>query len=1380
MSRVQYSKMPHYDESFFNDDNQNQKRNKRSYRVYKNGLNPLNILESGDVLQALEERGTSVIKRNIRNIKHRGNRYKPDACPSHVQNAKYKTQDVLGIRTPRISVFDPSKYYDIRNNNVVPLSSCKSFDNLTLKKTRNGDYKDKIRNGSSLQNLVCEENLKHFSSPLEECVATTRKEDVRNSYSVAEARRRPMRRVSRSTAAPGVGVYRQIGDRGADKRTIKESEVCGEAGSGHRGSLRGANKLARRARSFKDDLLERISNMRSPAQAHHQPHLSSAIRSHSPLSPKLRNMGPKSVATVEEGEVTPAKELERLVKEVTFGLKHFSDVITKRKLEMLPDNGTIVFESIANIHKAIKPYCSRSPPLTAAVKRLCTALAMLIRLCDEITAVSLRADATNEELDTSAAALSPEHVSSVVKGVTAAVEEVAALAQQHMTRPALSPRPPLVSPRSTQRNSLPDIPLTPKERSLLTGESGTETSGVRASHSSESVLDAPDSPPPKPARPIRKIELAPPLPPKRKSANDNSLLALSIDRLSLQSHSSGSLDSMLNVSNDEERNAHDSINHDQVFATPPNSDLVGMCSCNSANEIRASIESHEMHMNNVHAHSNHNRFSNESGFVSVGHAEISTEHSFTSTFSSHLYSSHTDSTFESTDYVTEMKCTVQSFEGRMNVINMNSVTSHHSSKLASITSDESETPPELPVKTRRNIRADVQQHFPNVEIRQSPVCSLHGDARPHTLADHHPPRPPPLPLKKKHIMAYMEMFGNCSHPPNNVAAPTDMFRHSIHTYNLASAQQTSSGTISVQRHQQVQRSIAQSFTVQHFGTPPPPLSGSDESMMKKSAGTSPVPPEPPALPPKMNKNKAQVSVNSSNELLPPPSPRPSSNNSSTDESFMNNVSSEELYLSSNTPGKFPLEDELENIVQQPMPSPVPSQRSEGSSEPAVATVEPNTNASAESEDIILQTDISQWLLLKAPAKEGPEVRGGHPDALIVLATKATKESDEYFAYQEAFLATYRTWVSPGGLVARLVRRAHHLRARTHELRSTLALLTRIVADLTMADLDRPLMQEIMEFIYWLVDAEELPIAKALRQILVDKQKQLHFQQTNNRYEYDTPCYGTVSLRRDTLLDFKASELAEQMTLLDAALFVRITTAEVLSWPRDQSEESSPNLTRFTEHFNKMSYWARSRILEQEEAREREKYASKFLKVMKALRKMNNFNSYLALVSALDSPPVRRLGWPRAIVDTLHDHCALIDSSKSFSAYRNALAETQPPCIPYIGLVLQDLTFVHIGNPDLLPDGRINFTKRWQQYQVMESMKRFHKEQYKFKKNERIQAMFNGFDDVLSEEAMWQVSESIKPRGGRSRNASAPSPPAPAPAPAATAAPAPAPAHAQTA
>lgn len=45
-----------------------------------------------------------------------------------------------------------------------------------------------------------------------------------------------------------------------------------------------------------------------------------------------------------------------------------------------------------------------------------------------------------------------------------------------------------------------------------------------------------------------------------------------------------------------------------------------------------------------------------------------------------------------------------------------------------------------------------------------------------------------------------------------------------------------------------------------------------------------------------------------------------------------------------------------------------------------------------------------------------------------------------------------------------------------------------------------------------------------------------------------------------------------MTLLDAELFLKIEIPEVLIWAQEQNEEKSPNLTKFTEHFNKMSYW----------------------------------------------------------------------------------------------------------------------------------------------------------------------------------------------------------------
>ena len=61
-------------------------------------------------------------------------------------------------------------------------------------------------------------------------------------------------------------------------------------------------------------------------------------------------------------------------------------------------------------------------------------------------------------------------------------------------------------------------------------------------------------------------------------------------------------------------------------------------------------------------------------------------------------------------------------------------------------------------------------------------------------------------------------------------------------------------------------------------------------------------------------------------------------------------------------------------------------------------------------------------------------------------------------------------------------------------------------------------------------------------------------------------------RKATLLDFSSQEIAEQMTILDAELFQKIEIPEVLLWAKEQSEELSPNLTIFTEHFNKMSFW----------------------------------------------------------------------------------------------------------------------------------------------------------------------------------------------------------------
>lgn len=203
----------------------------------------------------------------------------------------------------------------------------------------------------------------------------------------------------------------------------------------------------------------------------------------------------------------------------------------------------------------------------------------------------------------------------------------------------------------------------------------------------------------------------------------------------------------------------------------------------------------------------------------------------------------------------------------------------------------------------------------------------------------------------------------------------------------------------------------------------------------------------------------------------------------------------------------------------------------------------------------------------------------------------------------------------------------------------------------------------MNFVQQLISCGELTLAKALRVKHLERHEA-----KQATIKYNNPnVVSSISLNgRDlSLLNFKSEHIAEQMTLLDAELFMKIEIPEVLIWAQEQNEERSPNLTRFTEHFNKMSYWSRTRLLTAETKDIREKYFLKFIKVMKHLRKINNYNSYLALLSALDSAPIRRLEWQKHVQEGLKEYCALIDSSSSFRAYRQALAETQPPCIPYM-------------------------------------------------------------------------------------------------------------------
>ncbi|XP_049301021.1 guanine nucleotide-releasing factor 2 isoform X5 [Anopheles funestus] len=1315
-----------------------------------------------------------------------------------------------------------------------------------------------------------------------------------------------------ATSAPTTGGCNDQNSSSSGSGTNTTVTPGAPGSSGHKGSIRG-NKLARRARSFKDDFLEKISQIRTPTNT--------MTRSHSPNSPRggsgtgsgsgnSASYGSRKSTTDEPSK--PVQDLNYHVRQVKNALTHFKDVILKNKLEMLPGNGTVVLESIANVHTALQSYTlnEQSTAFINATNHVYVSLGNLLKLCDEVLLTKEGDDCPS---------LSKENVKEVVELVENAVNNLVNLANEKLSdrkanvsagnvtgggtlsstsgtssntlqRPAVD----VVS----QRTSLPDIPLTPRERDIL---EQTSLKTVRASHSTESILrDSSPPPPPKPPLPDRSQEPPPPLPPKRKSqhaknhsfhdttssdcnSTDSTMFhvgggssvgigsggtggisgSIGLDRMSLRSRSpedncsllsasAGSLDSALNHSREEDELR--ALTSCSSHASAPAASLGGLVMLGtSSTGTQAWEEPADLVGLPQNSNSSLNRNSNESGFESMYSLRVSrdqqqqqqqmmhyqstavsatTHHHQKSASSSSSSSSYVHKSESIVDGITALVVTSgkaslqQQQQLHLQQHHQSQVLHHHHQQqqqqhfhqkidtIITQASDEAtvdskgieqlacsastvstsglskllvqdpsidevgnddvfprssaDRPPALPVKTRSHsikrerhpsqydnvdevdLERSVQDSFGHFPMQNSPSYLYSRQQMFHNLPSKHisliEPRhmtrfqeePPPLPIKKKHmfqsvaysVMAYMEIFGSATQNQS------EFMRHSVHTYNLAHSEQVSTSS-TTSNH-----SISLSQTMS--------LSPSRIAPATVSPPNSPnVSVKPPALPPKRQRiNSKTPSIAST----PPASPKifqdqhhymhhhhhqqqtPTTINTSPSPSTTSLVSTQSgAGLKLTAVGNQTLDVKtskngitiLEQQQQQPL-------------------------------NLMEELDVSNYLVFKKENEDGPDVKGGHPDALIIHATRVQKNSDDDCledAYGEAFITTFRTFISPLELIQKLSHRytVYHCQmndAKQKAAKESFSLLVRVVNDLTTPDLSERLLVILMNFDYQLVSAGHLTMAKLLRVKLIEKA--LIYKQKAS-LTVQTLSSRALVAQPPTLLDLKSAEIAEQMTLLDAELFQKIEIPEVLIWAQEQCEERSPNLTRFTEHFNKMSYWARTQILSQNDAKDREKHVIKFIKIMKHLRKINNYNSYLALLSALDSAPIRRLEWHKTITEGLKEYCALIDSSSSFRAYRQALAETIPPCIPYIGLVLQDLTFVHIGNPDLLPDGSTNFSKRWQQYHIVVNMKRFKKGSYPFKKNERIIGFFDNFEYYLDEDAMWQISETIKPRGSRKTN-----------------------------
>ncbi|KAG6005498.1 hypothetical protein E4U21_007892 [Claviceps maximensis] len=208
-----------------------------------------------------------------------------------------------------------------------------------------------------------------------------------------------------------------------------------------------------------------------------------------------------------------------------------------------------------------------------------------------------------------------------------------------------------------------------------------------------------------------------------------------------------------------------------------------------------------------------------------------------------------------------------------------------------------------------------------------------------------------------------------------------------------------------------------------------------------------------------------------------------------------------------------------------------------------------------------------------------------------------------------------------------------------------------------------------------------------------------------------------NMKKLKFLDIDVTEFARQLTIIESRLYGKIKAAECLNktWQKKIGEgepDLAPNVKALILHSNQMTNWVAEMILAQMELKKRVVVIKHFVAVADKCRTLNNYSTLTSIISALATAPIARLKrtWdqvPQRTQGVLEAMRRVMASTKNFGEYREALHAANPPCIPFFGVYLTDLTFIEDGIPSTIKKTNlINFAKRAKTAEVIRDIQQY--------------------------------------------------------------------------
>ncbi|EMS13240.1 Ras guanine nucleotide exchange factor, putative [Entamoeba histolytica HM-3:IMSS] len=232
------------------------------------------------------------------------------------------------------------------------------------------------------------------------------------------------------------------------------------------------------------------------------------------------------------------------------------------------------------------------------------------------------------------------------------------------------------------------------------------------------------------------------------------------------------------------------------------------------------------------------------------------------------------------------------------------------------------------------------------------------------------------------------------------------------------------------------------------------------------------------------------------------------------------------------------------------------------------------------------------------------------------------------------------------------------------------------------------------------------------------------------------------------------EYARQITLIVSDMFRRIRLYEMLMWSNGE-KESCQNIVYAQTFFNGLQNHFTRMILNETETTQRAAIIERLVRVADYCFEYHNFDTLLCILLLFNTSSIHRLkrsfdsisGESKKILNKL---IPIACPDKNWNVLREESRQlVGKPTVPYIGLILSDLTFTNFGNKTK-ENEMVNFGKCRQIAHILEQVMFMHQQTYAqlIIKNIEIQAAIisdSRYEVTMSDKEAFDLSLKIEPR-----------------------------------